>query len=587
MWDEEARFELREGPQNRLLKLSVLDETDTKPELIGDTVIQLKPAYDSNPVEGFDEWHELTYKGKYAGEVYLEMTFYPARPPSGSRRKKRSSQQYSMASSIYGASEFGASVMTTATSTTMLEYGGSQLGYSQSIMSSASTCRPLPEEPNGSPSRPSSASSGSAVPNRLPASHYGSQHPGVPSPPAHSVYGGRDGLLNMSTMSRTLPNPFDYQEFGDLPAIPPEHVMMSGTPDLERDEGEGVLYEEEEDPMAFFTTPLPPGPGDEDYENFQQQQQQQHGNTTPTSVTRHTSNQSIHMYSPTKSSPLSQSTSSDTLSFSEPDTPQHAYYYDDLDQQSSPVPPAHKRHTQPASSPVSQAGLGSDIESKQKSIRRKPISSPGLSNGATMSNNGSQSPTRPQLVGEDLPGSIPFSADSYVSQKSLTPAQRYRRRQSDRPSMYASHHTQRGGAGEDEFAETVTKKPLPRAPGAHAHQRPEHDEYSHNNNEPSINTRGLNGGPDYIGEGQWDLSDELNAGYSDDVYGGFMGGSGSSSPTLPEVPKRTRSRQERMSLPVDLSGKYQQRQQYHYRGGAGHEYLEGYYEEDNGIRYVN
>lgn len=66
--------------EHRSMKLSVLDENDSKPELVGDMTISLEEAFNSHPSKGYDAWHELNYKGKYAGEVYLEITFYPAKP---------------------------------------------------------------------------------------------------------------------------------------------------------------------------------------------------------------------------------------------------------------------------------------------------------------------------------------------------------------------------------------------------------------------------------------------------------------------------------------------------------------------------
>ncbi|KAA8916383.1 hypothetical protein TRICI_001458 [Trichomonascus ciferrii] len=87
-WDHEVRFELKDMKDHRVLKLSVLDENDSKPELIGDTVIMLDKALESLPSEGYDAWHELEFKGKYAGEVYLEMTFYPAKPHIPPKKKR-------------------------------------------------------------------------------------------------------------------------------------------------------------------------------------------------------------------------------------------------------------------------------------------------------------------------------------------------------------------------------------------------------------------------------------------------------------------------------------------------------------------
>lgn len=420
VWDEEARFELTEGTQNRLLKLSVLDETDTKPELIGDTVIQLKPAFDSNPIDGYDAWHELTYKGKYAGEVYLEMTFYPAKPSA--RRKKRDS---------------------TASRSSVAS-------YAQSTMST-STCRPLPEQPGGARTPELSASASMA------ASQASETPSAPPTPPTHSVFGRSDSLLSMSTLSRVLPNPFSYNLFGSLQTIPPEQQADN----------------DDEDPMSFFTTPLP-----EDDESS-------------ASVSRQTS---THRYTPARSSPLSQSTSRETLELSEPSTPasltgyetefsssasEYGEYYTDNSAAATaaPLPPAHQ---------------GSLFDSKRVSVRRKPISRKApLDPGAT---------------------DTPFSADCY-QQPAPPPSQRAHH-------SHSQHHSHR-------VSKPLPREPLVRAPSAAG-------SFAEN--------------ADYLGEGQWDLSDELNAGYSDDVYGGFM----RQSLVLPPM-RRSRSRQERHSLPSDLA----------------------------------
>lgn len=67
------------------LKLSVFSE-DKKTDLIGEAFVDLSavivPGGGTN-----DVWQGLTCKGKYAGEVRLELTFYDSRPkPDRARR---------------------------------------------------------------------------------------------------------------------------------------------------------------------------------------------------------------------------------------------------------------------------------------------------------------------------------------------------------------------------------------------------------------------------------------------------------------------------------------------------------------------
>lgn len=87
-WNHEVRYNIMNMREHRVLKLSLLDENDSRPELIGDTTIMLEQAFAAPPNEGFDQWHQLEYRGKYAGEIYIEMTFYPSRPKLPPKKKK-------------------------------------------------------------------------------------------------------------------------------------------------------------------------------------------------------------------------------------------------------------------------------------------------------------------------------------------------------------------------------------------------------------------------------------------------------------------------------------------------------------------
>ncbi|MCH1933103.1 hypothetical protein L9G16_23450, partial [Shewanella sp. A25] len=58
-------------------KVSIFND-DKKTDLIGETWVDLKN--DVIPGGGqSDQWHPLQYKGKYAGEVRIEMTYYDTR----------------------------------------------------------------------------------------------------------------------------------------------------------------------------------------------------------------------------------------------------------------------------------------------------------------------------------------------------------------------------------------------------------------------------------------------------------------------------------------------------------------------------
>ncbi|GAB7357592.1 hypothetical protein MBLNU459_g0100t1 [Dothideomycetes sp. NU459] len=85
-WDQELRFTVHESPDYRNLKVSVFND-DKKTDLIGETWVSL----DNVVIDGGgrnDTWHSLNYKGKYAGEIMLELTYYDSRPKVESKRRE-------------------------------------------------------------------------------------------------------------------------------------------------------------------------------------------------------------------------------------------------------------------------------------------------------------------------------------------------------------------------------------------------------------------------------------------------------------------------------------------------------------------
>jgi hypothetical protein len=75
--DSELRFTVHESPDYFKLKVSVFND-DKKTDLIGETWVDLQnliiPGGSQN-----DHWHPLQYRGKYAGEIRIEMTYYDTR----------------------------------------------------------------------------------------------------------------------------------------------------------------------------------------------------------------------------------------------------------------------------------------------------------------------------------------------------------------------------------------------------------------------------------------------------------------------------------------------------------------------------
>ncbi|KAG5928253.1 hypothetical protein E4U42_000973 [Claviceps africana] len=77
-WDQELRFTVHDSPDYYQLKVSVFTD-DKKTDLIGEAWIDLKAIIVAGGGQS-DVWQGLTCRGKYAGEVRLEITFYDSRP---------------------------------------------------------------------------------------------------------------------------------------------------------------------------------------------------------------------------------------------------------------------------------------------------------------------------------------------------------------------------------------------------------------------------------------------------------------------------------------------------------------------------
>lgn len=83
--DQELRFTVHESPDYHNLKVSIFND-DKKTDLIGEAYISLQDV--CIPGGGkHDGWHALNFKGKYAGEINLELTYYDSRPPVENKRR--------------------------------------------------------------------------------------------------------------------------------------------------------------------------------------------------------------------------------------------------------------------------------------------------------------------------------------------------------------------------------------------------------------------------------------------------------------------------------------------------------------------
>ncbi|RYP78363.1 hypothetical protein DL771_000548 [Monosporascus sp. 5C6A] len=92
-WDQELRFTVHDSPDYYQLKLSVFND-DKRTDLIGETWIDLRDIIVQGGGQS-DQWHSLNCKGKYAGEIRIEITYYDTRP----KPEKPAAKPKSLASS--------------------------------------------------------------------------------------------------------------------------------------------------------------------------------------------------------------------------------------------------------------------------------------------------------------------------------------------------------------------------------------------------------------------------------------------------------------------------------------------------------
>ena len=76
--DQELRFTVHDSPDYYQLKVSVFND-DKKTDLIGETWVNLQEVVVQGGGQN-DLWHTLNCKGKYAGEIRIEITYYDTRP---------------------------------------------------------------------------------------------------------------------------------------------------------------------------------------------------------------------------------------------------------------------------------------------------------------------------------------------------------------------------------------------------------------------------------------------------------------------------------------------------------------------------
>lgn len=156
--DQELRFTVHDSPDYYQLKVSVFND-DKRTDLIGETWVNLQDVIVSGGGQS-DVWHNLNFKGKYAGEIRVEITYYDVRPKPEKPEKKEpkpSPATITPSTSVQSITDFG-SVSGSGGGAREGVGGPRQLGVKPIVKR-----RPLPSDPiTGAPAQPPIATSAPA-----------------------------------------------------------------------------------------------------------------------------------------------------------------------------------------------------------------------------------------------------------------------------------------------------------------------------------------------------------------------------------------------------------------------------------------
>lgn len=90
--DQELRFTVHDSPDYYKLKCSVFND-DKKTDLIGEAWIDLSEVIKLGGGQS-DQWQQLSFKGKYAGDIRVELTFYDTREKPQEKEKKKPKERH-------------------------------------------------------------------------------------------------------------------------------------------------------------------------------------------------------------------------------------------------------------------------------------------------------------------------------------------------------------------------------------------------------------------------------------------------------------------------------------------------------------
>ncbi|GAB1210886.1 hypothetical protein APSETT445_009687 [Aspergillus pseudonomiae] len=205
-WDQELRFTVHESPDYFRLKVTIFND-DKRTDLIGETWIDLKDLIIPGGSQS-DHWHPLQFRGKYAGEVRIEMTYYDTRPEDEAVIERRTQAVEKV--NVHGKPSASSSSLNSRSSPAPISSSSSLSGPRQLKEVKR---RPLPSGPPGSaPARP-------ALPEKIASAPPApTQSPPRPTPEhTHST-----PPLPTHDHSHSTPSPVEYARHSSRPSGLPE-----------------------------------------------------------------------------------------------------------------------------------------------------------------------------------------------------------------------------------------------------------------------------------------------------------------------------------------------------------------------------
>jgi hypothetical protein len=296
--DQELRFTVHDSPDYNRLKVSVFND-DKKTELIGEAWANLTSVIMPGGGQS-DEWLGLNCKGKYAGEIRMEITFYDTRTKAEKPEleKRRESTKPEGGAAVGGAREMkpvkrrplpsdptGASPSPVSTPEQRglrgVRAGPRELGSprhhqspsepppTQRTQSETPTRRPVPDASPLNATPPASQITPQSTPQRPPP------QPAYSTPPSTRTPNQRMPLPREESfdMSYAAPKPYEVKAIDPLP----QHVRHSeqrrmSQPQEDRGSPRGHPLQHPAEPIHSYSAPIVPT--QHTYEPQMQQHQQ-------------------------------------------------------------------------------------------------------------------------------------------------------------------------------------------------------------------------------------------------------------------------------------------------------------------------